>query len=35
MNNVKKLRTLIVVALILTLASIDHGLAKTKKKKEP
>jgi len=34
MNTVKKLRTLIVVALILTLASIDTGLAKPKKRKE-
>jgi hypothetical protein len=34
MNSIKKLRTLIVVALILTLASIDTGFAKPKKKKE-
>lgn len=34
MNTVKKLRTLVVVALILTLASIDIGVAKPKKKKE-
>ena len=34
MTTIKKLQTLIVVALILTLASIDTGLAKPKKKKE-
>ncbi len=35
MNTIKKLRTLIVVALILTFASINTGLANPKKKKEP
>ena len=34
MNTIKKLRVFVVVALILTLTSIDTGLAKSKKKKE-
>jgi hypothetical protein len=33
MNQLKKLRTLIVIALLINLASIDTGLAKSKKKK--
>lgn len=34
MHNLKKLRMLVLLALLLSLTSIDTGLAKTKKKKE-
>jgi hypothetical protein len=35
MNNTRKLRTLIVLALLICITSLDTGLAKPKKKKEP
>jgi hypothetical protein len=35
MNNLRKLRTLIVLALLICITSLDTGLAKPKRKKEP